>query len=234
MARSRPSGGSSFRRLGLVRGFASEYAPHRGCWTTTASGAADGRTARRPSTKAGRNRRKANEIPPGGQDPKFERRVVRLLLDSDPSIPWQVMRDLAEGPDELIAAERMTGMRARAVAGFASVRGGFYPPGSTFWPMPPPSVPQYHHRQTLGRESGDGRTGKGEHGARTGRIAGHPQQGDDPGLPAHRAPAVRKGHYRHEARDIERSRGCRNCSHGMNRRTDRATTDETGAAARSE
>ena len=31
------------------------------------------------------------------------------------------------------------------------------------------------------------------HGARTGRIAGHPERSDDPGLPAHRAPAVRDG-----------------------------------------
>ena len=31
-------------------------------------------------------------------------------------------------------------------------------------------------------------------GARTGGIAGHRQGGNDPGLPAHRAPAVRKGH----------------------------------------
>jgi len=69
----------------------------------------------------------ANETP-GGQDPKFERRLVRWLLDSDPSIPWQVMRDLAEDPDAPVAAERMTGMRARAVAGFSSVCGGFYPP----------------------------------------------------------------------------------------------------------
>ena len=29
------------------------------------------------------------------------------------------------------------------------------------------------------------------HGTRAGRIAGHPRRGDDPGLPAHRAPAVR-------------------------------------------
>jgi hypothetical protein len=41
-----------------------------------------------------------------GQDPKFERRVVRWLLDSDPSIRWQVMRDLTEEPDELVTAER--------------------------------------------------------------------------------------------------------------------------------
>jgi hypothetical protein len=144
---------------------------------------------RRPSTKAGRNRRMANETP-GGQDPKFERRLVRWLLDSDPSIPWQVMRDLAEDPDAPVAAERMTGMRARAVAGFASVCGGFYPPDLPSGRCLP-----------LGRampsstdlRKGERRwtTGKGEHGARTGRIAGHPERGDEPGLPASRAPAVR-------------------------------------------
>ena len=32
-----------------------------------------------------------------------------------------------------------------------------------------------------------------------GRLAGHPQRADDPGLPAHRAPAVRNGHGRPEA-----------------------------------
>jgi hypothetical protein len=47
----------------------------------------------------------ANETP-RGQDPKFERRVVQWLLDSDPSIRWQVMRDLTEEPDELVTAER--------------------------------------------------------------------------------------------------------------------------------
>jgi hypothetical protein len=162
----------------------------------------------------------ANETP-GGQDPKFERRVVRWLLDSDPSIRWQVMRDLAEDPDEPVAAERMTGMRARAVAGFASVRGGFYPRIYLLADASPlgTAIPS-----STDLRKGERRwtTGKGEHGARTGQIAGH------------RAPAVRKGRYRHEAREIERSRGCRNCSHAMNRRTDRATTDETGAAARSE
>ena len=75
---------------------------------------------------------------PGGQDPKFECRVVRWLLDSDPSIRWQVMRDLAEDPDEPVAAERMTGMRARAVAGLASVHGGFYPPNLSFGRCLPP------------------------------------------------------------------------------------------------
>ena len=32
--------------------------------------------------------------------------VVRWLLDSDPSIRWQVMRDLTDEPDEVVAAER--------------------------------------------------------------------------------------------------------------------------------
>ena len=34
---------------------------------------------------------------------------------------------------------------------------------------------------------------------------GRPQRGDDPGLPTHRTPAVRNGHGRHEARDIDTS-----------------------------
>jgi hypothetical protein len=32
--------------------------------------------------------------------------VVKWLLDSDPSIRWQVMRDLSGEPAEIIAAER--------------------------------------------------------------------------------------------------------------------------------
>jgi hypothetical protein len=32
--------------------------------------------------------------------------VIKWLLDSDPSIRWQVMRDLTKQPDELVAAER--------------------------------------------------------------------------------------------------------------------------------
>jgi dihydrofolate reductase len=34
--------------------------------------------------------------------------------------------------------------------------------------------------------------------ARPGRIANHPEGGDDPGLPAHRPPTVRNGHTRHD------------------------------------
>ena len=37
---------------------------------------------------------------------KPKKSVMQWLLDSDPSIRWQVMRDLTEEPDESVAAER--------------------------------------------------------------------------------------------------------------------------------
>ena len=37
---------------------------------------------------------------------KLKRSVIRWLLDSDPSIRWQVMRDLTGSPDEQVVAER--------------------------------------------------------------------------------------------------------------------------------
>ena len=40
------------------------------------------------------------------QVPKPESSVIDWLLDSDPSIRWQVMRDLTDAPDEEVAAER--------------------------------------------------------------------------------------------------------------------------------
>ncbi len=40
------------------------------------------------------------------QAPKPKKSVMQWLLDSDPSIRWQVMRDLTEEPDEVVAAER--------------------------------------------------------------------------------------------------------------------------------
>jgi hypothetical protein len=40
------------------------------------------------------------------QVPKPESSVIQWLLDSDPSIRWQVMRDLIGTPDEEVAAER--------------------------------------------------------------------------------------------------------------------------------
>jgi hypothetical protein len=40
------------------------------------------------------------------QSPQPESSVIQWLLDSDPSIRWQVMRDLTDSPDEEVAAER--------------------------------------------------------------------------------------------------------------------------------
>ena len=44
--------------------------------------------------------------PPQRQVPKPERSIIQWLLDSDPSIRWQTMRDLTDAPDEEVAAER--------------------------------------------------------------------------------------------------------------------------------
>ena len=44
-------------------------------------------------------------IHPNG-NPRSQRSVIRWLLDSDPSIRWQVMRDLTGAPAEEVAAER--------------------------------------------------------------------------------------------------------------------------------
>jgi len=43
---------------------------------------------------------------PKQQIPKPNRSVIQWLLDSDPSIRWQVMRDLIGAPEEEVAAER--------------------------------------------------------------------------------------------------------------------------------
>jgi hypothetical protein len=44
--------------------------------------------------------------PPGRQVPKPDGSVLRWLLDSDPALRWQVMRDLTDASDEEVAAER--------------------------------------------------------------------------------------------------------------------------------
>src|SRR5580765_5500543 len=43
---------------------------------------------------------------PKWQTPKLEKSVIEWLLDSDPSIRWQVMRDMIGAPAEEVAAER--------------------------------------------------------------------------------------------------------------------------------
>jgi hypothetical protein len=45
--------------------------------------------------------------PPEWQAPKSKRPVIRWLLDSDPSIRWQAMRDLTDMSDEQVEAERV-------------------------------------------------------------------------------------------------------------------------------
>jgi len=44
--------------------------------------------------------------PPNRQIPKPKKAVLQWLLDSDPSIRWQVMRDLTDAPAEQVTAER--------------------------------------------------------------------------------------------------------------------------------
>jgi len=41
------------------------------------------------------------------QRTKHSRLVIQWLLDSDPSIRWQVMRDLTDAPAHAVAAERV-------------------------------------------------------------------------------------------------------------------------------
>jgi hypothetical protein len=58
--------------------------------------------------------------PPKRQAPKPSKSVIEWLLDSDPSIRWQVMRDLIGAPAQDVAAERARvateGMGARLLA----------------------------------------------------------------------------------------------------------------------
>src|SRR5262245_51526057 len=67
---------------------------------------------------------------PERQAPKLQRSVIEWLLDSDPSIRWQVMRDLIGAPAEEVAAERArvategTGARLLALQGTDGRWGG--------------------------------------------------------------------------------------------------------------
>ncbi len=57
------------------------------------------------SANAARNQQMATN-PAKRQVPKPTSSVIRWLLDSDPSIGWQALRDLTDAPDEEVAAER--------------------------------------------------------------------------------------------------------------------------------
>jgi hypothetical protein len=54
--------------------------------------------------------------PPKRQASKPKRSVIQWLLDSDPSIGWQVMRDLTDASGEDVVAERATGGSPAVVA----------------------------------------------------------------------------------------------------------------------
>ncbi len=54
---------------------------------------------------------------PKRQATKLERPVIQWLLDSDPSIRWQVMQDLIGAPADEVAA-----VRARVATEFAGAR----------------------------------------------------------------------------------------------------------------
>ena len=70
---------------------------------------------------------------PKRQVPKPKRSVIRWLLDSDPSIRWQVMQDLIGAPADEIAVERarvaIEGVGARLLA----LQGADGPWGGTVW-----------------------------------------------------------------------------------------------------
>jgi hypothetical protein len=61
--------------------------------------------------------------PPKRQLPKPNRSVLEWLLDSDPSIRWQVMRDLIDAPPDEVAAERARVATEGAGARLLSLQG---------------------------------------------------------------------------------------------------------------
>lgn len=73
----------------------------------------------------------------GGQIPEPGSAVIRWLLDSDPSMRWQVMRNLTDAPDDAVAAERARvategwGARLLALQGPDGKWGG----GTTLFPQ---------------------------------------------------------------------------------------------------
>jgi hypothetical protein len=77
------------------------------------------------------------------QDPKPKRSVIRWLLNSDPSVRWQVMRDLTGAPAEEVAAERATarpprGRRPVGRRGVSSHKSPANPPQTRPLPENPP------------------------------------------------------------------------------------------------
>src|SRR5512143_3388795 len=71
--------------------------------------------------------------PPKRQVPKPDRSVIRWLLDSDPSIRWQVMRDLTDAPANEVAAERARVATEGWVGRLLSLQGGDGRWGGAAW-----------------------------------------------------------------------------------------------------
>jgi hypothetical protein len=71
--------------------------------------------------------------PPKRQAPKPERSVMRWLLESDPSIRWQVMRDLTGASTEEFAAERARVATEGAGARLLALQGADGRWGGTAW-----------------------------------------------------------------------------------------------------
>src|SRR2546425_10325558 len=68
-----------------------------------------------------------------GDAPKPNRSVIQWLLDSDPSIRWQVMRDLIGAPAEEVAAERATVATEGAGARLLALQGADGRWGGAAW-----------------------------------------------------------------------------------------------------
>src|SRR6266850_5507656 len=62
--------------------------------------------------------------PPKRQAQKLQDSVIRWLFDSDPSIRWQVMRDLIGAPADEVAAERARVATEGAGARLLALQGG--------------------------------------------------------------------------------------------------------------
>ena len=70
---------------------------------------------------------------PKHQVPKLNRSVLRWLLDSDPAIRWQVLRDLTDAPAQEVAAERARVATEGWGARLLSLQGGDGRWGGAAW-----------------------------------------------------------------------------------------------------
>jgi hypothetical protein len=71
--------------------------------------------------------------PPKRQAPRLQRSVIRWLLDSDPSIRWQVMRDLIGAPAAEVAAARARVATEGAGAWLLAIQGADGRWGGAAW-----------------------------------------------------------------------------------------------------